>query len=219
MSQKKEKIKRKILIIIILVIIVLSLLLVILMHLKHYSEENIKNRLISGIDNLNYSYTTTYTDNYVVGKKEKIVSINSGEITYVDYGLKKSNSVNDNTMYIENSTNNGISDMDYYKRYIEPYFNSSFKYKYKGKKIYNNISCLVVDFTEKGEISGKTTTTRFWINENLNIVEKGEYIINNNGKENVISTKEFDFHSGKNLDSDVTISQKALTEYSSDTNN
>lgn len=213
-NKKSSKNYKKI---IILFLIGILLFILIFSIIKFHSKEQILNKLITGLNNLNYEYTLKDGEIKVeiCGKLEKRTT--SDVIKYLDYEKNITYEVFVDTGYMEEYKNNGISDISYYNNYINCYFNNDeYKYKYVGKKEMNGKKYIVIKFVDN--IIGKNETY-FWIDDATNVIKKIEYYQEKNNKLEKSDEITFNFDNGSNKLEDVKFSKELLTEYSSDTNN
>lgn len=218
MSNKKDKLK-KMKIGMMLLGIILILLFILSAIIESHSREKIMNRLILGIDNLNYSINIGNQSIQILGKKEKQQKYENS-ITYIDYEKKITFDLYPESKYKEVYSNNGIEDMQYYQDFIKSYFqNDNYTYKYVGSKIDNGVKCYIVEFKDKYDVNKRYTVVRLWINSSLNVIEKQEDYIEYKKERTFVNEIKFNYHTNANTQSDVTISERELKEYSSDTNN
>lgn len=213
--RKKKKLKSLIFIITIILLILIFLNIMENLH----SKEKMIQRLISGLNNLNYSYVNEDGDIIkVLGKLEKVE--NNKTIIYIDYDEKISDKIYLNTIHRESYKNNGIEDMEYYNNFIVEFFeDNNYTYYYRGKKELNGNKCTIVDFvTEKSKSNNGKYGITIWINDSLNIVEKVEHYVINNKKRNVYDSINYNFHTNENSVTTVQAPDTIYTEYSSNTN-
>ncbi|MBR1540365.1 MAG: hypothetical protein IJ629_04260 [Clostridia bacterium] len=218
---KKKKINIKLTIV--LLVLAVVILFVIFIRLKLHDRETIRNRLLKGLDNLNYTYNeaTLTGENkvYVYGKYAKSVDI-EGNITYIDYTTGQSVQVSPELGYMEEQVNKGLQDLNYYNRYINSYFeNNTYEYKYKGKEEYNKNTCTVVELISRSQMDGRREGVVLWINDDVNLIDKAEFFIERDGKREELDTLELRFHTGENTYNDVKVPDNLEELYSSDTNN
>ena len=220
MANSKKLNVNRIKILIIITTIILVLLFIILERMHSNSKEAIIKRLISGIDNLNYSYTIDGEEASikVLGKKAVKEFLNKDTI-YIDYEKKSSVLVDPENKYAEYYENKGIEEMQYYKDFIDCFYQEYYEYKYIGKKDLNGKECIVVELVNKNYAFNRTNSIVIWINDSLNIVEKVENYNYNKKDKKLVDEKVFAFNTGTVSLEDVNISEKALKEYSSNTNN
>lgn len=216
-----KKIKRLVKLGIILAFVILIVSVIVMATSKLHSRENILARLISGIDNLNYNYTTNNDENkiQVVGKYEKIITPEK-EI-YSDYESKETKEVYLNSSYMEEYSNNGIEDIQYYNEFIKGYFDATeyYKYKYKGKEKVDGKKCTLVELIYDDEIAREEIY--YWIDDSTNLIykiEKYQYDIEEDKMEKNYD-RTFNFDIASNKPEDIKISEETLTTHSSDTNN
>ena len=214
MFNNNIKTKLTIMILIIILIMMLLIVLVVLMILKSTRKEIILDRLISGLSNLNYTYTLNDgTKVKVFGMHEKIET--SESITYIDYENKKSVTIYPESLFKEEFINNGMKDMKYYNSYIDSYFNKNYIYKYCGKENIEGKECLKIEFIFK---ETKAEETYMWIDDLTNVIKKIEcYQYINNKKVKVKDNNNYDFCIGSNTKEDVLATEEELSQYSADT--
>lgn len=218
MSKKKSK-KSRLRFIILILIILLIIGMIILATTKAHSKEKILKRLISGLENLNYTYEENGSTVQVVGKLEKMAS--SDIITYSNYDKKTTDEIYLNTSHRESYKNNGITDMEYYKQFITKYFEDNYyDYKYSGKKEVNGQKYFIIDFVDESNQNKSRNKygVTIWVNDSLNVIEKVEYYILNKNEKEVYDTTDFRFHTGENSLTDVQVPESVFTEYSDNTN-
>lgn len=214
-KQLKKYIKFSLFLILIIIIIVVIRLIMLNLH----SREKMLKRLISGIDNLNYNYTTDDENKIqVVGKYEKIITTDK-EI-YNDYENKVTREILNDSSFMDEYTNNGIYDTQYYDEFIKYYLDTDeyYKYKYKGKKELDGKKYTVIEFYTTGEFS--RDEVYYWIDDTTNLIYKVEnyqYNIETDKMEKK-SEKEYEFDIGSNKIEDVKISDEVLSTHSSNTN-
>ena len=215
MSNKKLKKQMKLLMILFLLLFLLLIMILIEFNLISKQKNEILDRLISGMNNLNYNYYVGEDKVQVFGKLEKKVT---SEFTlYNNYDSKNVQELYYDTKHIEEYSNNGIEDMNYYNMYIAPYFNNEkFDYKYMGKKDFKGNEYIVIRFmTEK-----KTEEVYIWIDPSTNLIKRIEKYKNQIvlDKRQKTFDEEYDFNIGENRLEDVQITEEELSEYSSVTN-
>ena len=118
----KKKLRKKILLIIILLILLLLILVITMKNLNSSTSKEMLNRLISGLDNLNYTYNDGEMDIHIVGKYGKGSTLETEK--YIDYNDKITRELYSDH-FMEEYQNNGFKDMEYYKEYIEYYFSNN----------------------------------------------------------------------------------------------
>lgn len=203
--KKTKYSKSKIKTLIIIILIILMVFVIYLLKLKSYSKDKVFQKLILGLDNLNYTYFINNGNNkiQVFGKYEKKI-YDEDEIEYFDYGQKDTYYTYNSSKFMMEYYNKGIEDMDYYQKFIKYYFeNDDYSYYYKGKKDFNGQKCIIIDFRNIVEPLAGSEGILMWINDSLNIVEKIEYYYYNDGKENVYDTTVYSFHTNENKLEDV----------------
>lgn len=216
MRKNKNGIKKTKVVILLIVLIVFLLLFFIL---KNYfnRREVIRDRVINGINNLNYTYYDKSSSGkrtiYVLGKNEKVVDNNS--TTYIDYANKISTTTNSELKYKESYSNNGIDDMSYYSKFINNYFdNDNYKYKYRGTKIKDGQKYIVVEFVLKGKSHENKSKIEFWISDSTNVIYKEvNYMYDGSKRE-----KDYTYTDGKNTKDEMIAPEEVYTEYSEETN-
>ena len=228
----KKKIKKYIKLSLILILLVVIILILINLLKEFYSRENMLKRLISGIDNLNYNYTTSDGKNkvQVIGKYEKITTtVKEGygdegkEITkeiYNDYDKKITREILEDSVFMEEYSNNGIKDLQYYDEFIKGFLDTDeyYDYKYKGKKELNGKKCTLIEFIYPAEFAEREVY--YWIDDNTNLickVEKYQYNIQTDKMEK-IDEKEYDLGVGSNKIEDIKISDEILSTHTTETN-
>lgn len=213
--------KNKIKFAIILFVILLVIIGIVFIYFQGYSKNKVMARVISGLDNLNYSYTSTDNSTVkIVGKKER-QEYSDGNIIYIDYNNKTSVKANASLNYKEEYNNNGIVDMGYYKEIISQYFdNKNLQYSYKGQKNYKGKDYTVVEFKYIYNTGDVKNYIDLFINNQTNLVDRLEtYSHSKNSKRELTNEIDYNYSNGNNLESDVTVPKEVLTNYSSDTNN
>ena len=203
-----NKSRRKIKTIIIILIILLIILIGFIIKNSLYSKERIIQKLIYGMNNLNYTCNDPNTQSTirVFGKKEKIINTDESQV-YSDYENGISIYVSPENIE-EKYNNNGIEEMQYYKSIIGPYFdNDNYEYRYVKKEYYNSQKCIVIESKIKLE-DNRNVIIRFWINNSLYIVEKMENYIESDGKIYTTRVEEYDYHTNENTLNDVQIQNK-----------
>lgn len=215
-----KKLKKKIKLFILLLIFALVMLLIMLVITFSYSKKRILGRLISGLENLNYSYKNNEgSEVQVFGMYEKITNKSSGEVIYNDYKDNETRIIYPDVAYMDENDNNGIIDMQYYKMYIEKYFNNNkYIYKYCGKEKIGGRKCLKIKFIFK---STEADEIDIWIDDLTNVIKKFEhyqYINNEKIKVKDLDSYYYDFISGSNKIDDIKITEEILSTHSSETN-
>lgn len=223
MANKQEKLGKLKIIILLCSIALVALLILDIITVSH-SEEKVLEKLIAGIDHLNYTYTIDNNNGEkaiekVIGKKMKEI-LSNGEEHYVDYEKKETIIVYTEAQHKEKITNEGITEMPYYQEVIKPYFNNEFyQYQYLGKKTMNSQKYIVIEFKDKEMAKGRYVVVRLWIEPNLYLVEKMETYLDYDGDEMImVDEKEYHYHTNENKLEDVQI-PKAVESFSSNTNN
>lgn len=208
-----KKTKKKLKISIIVLILILCILLIVLIRENSHKKETILKKLISGLDNLNYTYVinNSYGEEkdetivQVLGKYEK--RVDEEKIEYIDYDKKivycEYLGLDDD--YNETFENNGITDMDYYHQYIDSYFNNtSYIYQYVGKEKLDNQKCTVVRFEDT---ISHLTETYLWINDATNLIVRVEAYQKNGEKKEKIMDEKYQYQEGNNQLKDMIVSK------------
>ena len=219
--KNKKKLKK---IRLVLIIILLTVLLTVLMNtiigIKNkniYTREAVKNNLVSGIENLNYSYKddNEKAEVLILGKLSKKIN-EDNSIIYEDYSNKKSYKLYSNSNFMEEYPNTGIENMDYYKNYIDKYFNDfKYEYKYDKKTKIDENKCIIIEFYSEVEENGII----LWIEENSNIIIKEQSFILKNGKRDYSEVISKNYNTGKNKKESIQITEEIVNSHSSNTNN
>lgn len=214
----RKNLKKYIRFSIVLIFIILIVVLIRAIILNFIGKEKIMNRLILGLNNLNFAYTSNdgETEVYVYGKYEK--RINSKETIYNDYENKITRVIYQDSTYMDEYSNNGYTDMDYYKQFIDDYFNNDYyDYKYIGKKKIKDVKCTVVRFLG----ASKAYEIYIWIDDSTNLVKKIEkYFLDksySNKKEKILD-QDWDFNTGSGNVDDIKITEEILSTHTTETN-
>lgn len=215
----KELKRTKQLIAICVMVLIISMIFLIIS--RAHSKQRILNKLLAGMDNLNYSYLADdeVTSVKVFGKKEKRINQENDVVTYVDYETNYSLDVFEEEQYKEEYTNNGIEEMPYYQQFIKAYFMSNgYDYKYIGKEHENSKEYIVVEFKDKSEVDGRRFIARLWIDNSLYIVAKEETFIEKNKERIPANEYVYNYYTNENTLSDVQVPE-SVKNYSDNTNN